>query len=98
MSKGNQTARIAAFEEPLTVDFHFREKGKIQPTGYEGLGIDQEVTVTVKGKVKQIGSSYDKGPRFTIEPSACEITVAASKPGSLSTAVEDAAKTRKKVK
>ncbi len=95
MSKGSMPAIT---QDPVTVDFHFREKGKVQPTGYEGLGIDQEVTVTVKGKVKQLGSSWDKGPHFTVEPTSCEISVPATQNASLSSAIEEAGKARKKVR
>ena len=85
-------------ERPVTAEFSFREKGKVQPAGYEGLGIDDDATVTVKGKVKSLGSTWDKGPRFTIEISSCDISVPAEKSASLSAAIEAADKTRKKVK
>lgn len=84
-------------EEPTTASFHFREKGKVQPKGYAGLGIDQEITVTIKGKVKQIGSSWDNGATFTVEIASCEISVPASAAVSLAAAVDEAGKNRKKV-
>lgn len=92
--KGSTPAMI---DEPTTATFNFREKGKVQPTGYKGLGIDDEVTITIKGKVKQIGSSWEKGPTFTVEIASCEILVPAETNVSLANAVEEAGKTRKKV-
>jgi hypothetical protein len=92
--KGNLSP---AEEEPTTASFHFREKGKVQPKGYAGLGIDVDVTVTIKGKVKQIGSSWNDGANFTVEIGSCEITVPAEGNISLSSAVEEANKSRKKV-
>lgn len=84
-------------DDPVTANFHFREKGKVQPAGYKSMNIDQEVNVTVKGKVKQIGSSWDNGASFTVEISSCEIAFPAA-PVSLSGAIDAAAKSRKKVK
>lgn len=96
-SKGLSSATVMA-NEPVTASFNFREKGKVQPAGYKGLGIDQDVTVTVKGKVKQLGSSWDNGAQFTIEIASCEISVPASANVSLASAIDEAGKARKKVK
>jgi len=95
MSKSKIASPV--IDEPTTASFHFREKGKVQPKGYSGLGIDQEVTVTIKGKVKQIGSSWDNGATFTVEIESCEISVPASGAVSLSAAIDEAGKNRKKV-
>ena len=97
MSKLNKGSLSPAEEEPTTANFHFREKGKVQPKGYTGLGIDDDVTVTIKGKVKQIGSLWNDGANFTIEIVSCEIMVPAEGNISLSSAVEEANKSRKKV-
>ena len=84
-------------DEPTIAHFNFRDKGKVQPKGYIGLGIDQEVTVTIKGKVKQIGSSWDSGAQFSVEIADCEISVPANNPVSLSAAIDEAGKKRKKI-
>jgi hypothetical protein len=94
MSKSNV---VKAPEEPITASFHFREKGKVQPKGYAGLGVDQDVTVTTQGKVTPIGSSWDNGATFTVEIADCEISVPASAAVSLSAAIDEAGKSRKKV-
>ena len=84
-------------DEPTTATIHFNEKGKVQPKGYKGCQIDKEATVTLKGKMKQIGSAWDDSRQFTMEVSFCEIEQAAPGPVSLDTAVEEAGKTRKRV-
>lgn len=66
---------VNPMEEPTVAYFHFKEKGKVQPIGYEGLGVNQEATVILKGKIKQLGvSSWEKGKGFSIEIASCEIT------------------------
>jgi hypothetical protein len=97
MSKSNAAIASPRNDEPVTAQFNFREKGKVQPKGYKGLTIDADVTVTVKGKVKQIGSSWDNGATFTIEVAACEIEQPASAPVSLGSALDAADSKRKRV-
>jgi hypothetical protein len=87
-------------ERPVTAEFNFKEKGKVQPTGYKGLAIDTKVTITIEGTVKAIGSRWNskKDPEFTIEISSCDIKAAEEKPVSLTDAIGEADKSRKKVK
>jgi len=84
-------------DEPTTASFHFHEKGKVQPKGYKGLQVDKEATVTVRGKIKQIGSTWDNSKQFTIEVSSCEIEQEAAGPVSLDAAIAGADKTRKRM-
>ncbi len=94
---GSKASPVAVSAEPTTASFHFREKGKVQPKGYEGLGIDQDVTVILKGKVTRLGtSSWEGGKGFEIEIAACEITAPAGE-SSLDGALAAADKSRKRV-
>jgi len=85
-------------EEPTCAQFHFDEKAKVQPVGYEGLGIDQQATVIIKGKIRRLGSSrWENGKGFDIEIESCEIS---SPPAvrSIEDAVQAAQAAAKKVK
>lgn len=81
----------------MIANFNFHGKGKVQPKGYKGLGIDDEVTVITKGKVKQIGSSWDDGATFAVEVSSCTIECPTESPVSLDAAVANSAKMRKRM-
>ena len=98
MSKGTTIATRVDEPEPTTASFHFRETGKVQPVGYEGLGIDQDATIILKGKICRLGtSSWEKGKGFEIEISSCEIS-GPPKVISIDDAIKSAAGTGKKVK
>jgi hypothetical protein len=85
-------------EEPTTASFHFRDKGKVQPVGYEGLGIDQEATIILKGKISRLGvSSWERGKGFELTISSCEIS-GPPKTVTIDAAVKHAASSGKKVK
>lgn len=85
-------------EDPTTASFHFREKGKVQPVGYEGLGIDQEATIILKGKISRLGvSSWERGKGFEITITSCEIS-GPPKTVTIDEAVKHAAASGKKVK
>jgi hypothetical protein len=95
-------AKSVEEEEPQLPDasFFFREKSKVQPKGYDGLGIDEEVTVVLKGRVLSLGvNRWEKGKRFEIEIGSCDIV---KKPQpkaeiSLADAVKEADFGRKKI-
>ena len=84
-------------EEPVLANFDFHPKKGPQPKGYKSLRIEDEVIVTTKGKVKQIGSSWQTGAKFSIEVSSCEIESLEKNPVSLDDAVANSAKMRKRV-
>jgi hypothetical protein len=89
---------VTAIQEPTVATFHFREKGKVQPVGYEGLGVDQEATIILKGKIMRLGcSSWEKGKGFEIAISSCEIS-GPPKVVTIEDAVKAAAANGKKVK
>lgn len=88
----------AEADSPVRAEFNFREKGKVQPKGYKGLAIDTEVTVTIKGTVKSVGSRWgDNSPQFSIDIASCDIVPKKAKPVSLSDALDSAQQGRKKV-
>lgn len=90
--------KTSAIEEPTTASFHFREKGKVQPKGYEGLSIDQQATIILKGKISRLGtSSWEGGKRFEITIESCEISTP-SRVVTIDDAVASAAASGKKVK
>lgn len=43
--------------DPATANFHFPKKAKAQPNGFNDLNVKDEVTITVKGKIKSL--SFD---------------------------------------
>lgn len=90
---------ISSVDEPTVARFHFEEKGKVQPQGYDGLGINTEVTVILKGRIAQIGSpSWEKGKGFELEISSCEISAPAAGKMTLSDALDEARTTARRVK
>jgi hypothetical protein len=90
---------VSTYKEPTTASLSFAEKSKVQPVGFEGLGIDQDVTVTLKGKVTRLAShEWDKSKSVTVELTECAFTVPVEKPVTMDSAISDAAKTRKKVR
>lgn len=92
-----KAASIKAVEEPTTASLYFRDKGKVQPDGYDGLGINDEVTVILKGSVRSLGvSSWEKGKRIEVELASCEIVKPAT-PAGIEGAIQAAEKSRKKV-
>ena len=85
-------------EEPTVAHFHFKEKGKVQPIGYKGLGVDQEATIILKGKIKQLGvSSWEVGKGFSIEIASCEIS-APAKSVTIDDAIKASASSGKRMK
>lgn len=58
-----------------TIDFRFGKDSKIQPSGMEGLTLDEEVTVTLKGTITSFsaGGPYQSGKNFSLKMSSCEI-------------------------
>ena len=97
MSK-NGPVMAKAFEEPTTASFYFREKDKVQPKGYEGLVVDQEATIILKGTIRRVGcSAWEKGKGFEIEISSCEIS-GPPRVVTIDDAVTSAASSAKKVK
>lgn len=96
--KTSLPADVEPVEEPTSASFHFREKGNVQPVGYEGLGIEEPVTVIIEGKVLQIGANSwaPKDKRVEVEIKSCKF-VQPIKKTSMDDAIADAGKSRKKV-
>ena len=84
-------------KEHTTVNFRFPKENKVQPSGFAGLNISGDVTVTTKGKVTSIRENedeWDEGKNFSLNITSCEITVPAKeKKVTLSEAIEEGKKT-----
>lgn len=94
----SKTSAPGISPDPTTASFHFQEKGKVQPVGYEGLGIDQEATIILKGTIRRVGvSMWERGKGFEIEIESCEIS-GPPKVLTIDDAVKSAAASGKRVK
>jgi len=63
-------------KEKPTANFNFPKDSKPQPSGFTRMAADDEVTVTLKGRVSAFSDNsdyWDKGKRFSVEISSCEI-------------------------
>lgn len=83
--------------DPPNLRLFFPKEGKVQPKGFSSAVIDKEVTVLVKGTVKEIADSaerWDPGKRFVLHISSCTINGPGEKPLTLDAAVK-AAKLKK---
>jgi len=85
---------MSSTEEKTKVSFHFSAKGKVKPKGFNDIGINDDVTVIVKGKIDSMSDkpdSWDKGKRFEMDIKSCEIVPKATKV-TLENALKDAEK------
>jgi len=41
-------------KEPPVMSLNFPKDGKVQPSGFAGLGVDEDITIVIKGKVVRI--------------------------------------------
>lgn len=108
MSKGiaqpEATSPVKGKEKipPATIRLSFPKKGKIQPEGWLGIGIADDVQITLKGKIISLSdNSRDEwegaGKEISIELSACRLAADRAKPLSMDEALDEAKKTRKRV-
>lgn len=74
------------------ISFRFGKESKIKPAGLEKLTIDQDMTVTLKGKLISFskGDPWDDTTRFTLRLSACEILPTEAVTASLDAAIREA--------
>lgn len=85
-------------DEKSTMNLYFPEKAKVQPENFPGLSIDEEATITIKGKLRSLSiSDYDKSKSIGLDLTSCTIEIPKEKPVSLETAVEEALAKRKRV-
>ena len=87
---------------PATIRLSFPKKGKIQPEGWAGVGIADDVQITLKGKIISLSdNSRDEwegaGKEISIELSACRIFVDRENPMSIDEALEEEKRSRKRV-
>ena len=103
------TAEVAGKEQgkgkepipPADIRLSFPKKGKVQPSGWTGLGMDDEIVVTIRGKIKSLSdNSQDDWPtagkEIRIEIGSCAFS-SEKKPMGMDEALEEEKKTRKKV-
>ena len=63
-------------KEKPSIDLRFPKGSKVQPKGFDGLGVDQKVTVIIKGTVKRVedsASEWDPGKSCRVHIDACQI-------------------------
>ncbi len=79
------------------VNFRFSKDSKVQPVGLDGCGINDSVTIILKGNLTSFDKSeWDGSKSFGIEMKSCEVMPDA-KEMSLDEAIKKANKDRKKV-
>lgn len=88
-------------EEP-SARLRFDEKAKAQPQGFAGLGINEEATIVLKGKITEISQEAanewsNARKMLNLEITSCEITSPKEAPVTIEAALAGADKTRKKV-
>ena len=62
-------------KEKPRIDLNFPKDGQVQPEGFSGLGVDEDVTVIVRGKVTRLEDSADEwtpGKHVTVRIASCE--------------------------
>jgi hypothetical protein len=85
-------------DEKSTVSFNFPEKAKVQPENFSGLSIDEEATITVKGKLRNLSiSEWDKSKSIGLDLTSCTIEIPKETPMSLEAGLDYANSQRKKV-
>lgn len=85
-------------EEKSTVNLNFPEKSKVQPENFAGLSIDEEATITIKGKLRSLSiSDWDKSKSISLDLTACTIEIPAENPLSLEQSLDFAAGERRKI-
>lgn len=70
-------------KEKPNASFRVPKGAGLKMTGFKDLSVDETVTITIKGKVKEIsdrgGESWDPGQRFEVQMSSCKIQGPAKK-------------------
>jgi hypothetical protein len=85
-----------------TASLSFPKKGKIQPEGWAGIGIANDVQFTLKGKIVSLSdNSHDDwdsaGKNILIELTGFRLAADREKPMSMDEAMGEEMKTRKRV-
>lgn len=63
-------------KEPPVMSLNFPKDGKVQPSGFSGLGVDEDITIVIKGKVVRIeenADQWDPGKNLRVKISKCDI-------------------------
>lgn len=67
---------VAMPTPPPEMSLHFPQKAEVQPEGFDGLGLDDRVTVTISGKLTRISSEMGVdwgGKGFSVAIESCVI-------------------------
>lgn len=108
MSKGAEVNTGAPSDKkketipPATIRLSFPKKGKIQPEGWAGIGIADNVQITLKGKIVSLSdNSRDSwegaGKEISIEIASCRLAQDRERAMSMDEAMEEEKKSRKRV-
>jgi len=77
-------------KRPPTMRLEFPKGGRVQPEGFDALSVDQQVTVTLTGTVRELSNypnrEWDPGREVCLELSGCHFAPDGS--GSLADAIE----------
>ena len=63
-------------KETPVMRLNFPKDGKVQPSGFAGLGVDEDITIVIKGKVVTISENadqWDPGKNLRVKISKCDI-------------------------
>lgn len=78
-------------KEKPRVRLEFPKDGKVQPKGFDGVGVNDQVTVVLKGTIKEVSEnaeSWNPGKQMLLHVTACEIKGQAQGPVSLDAAIK----------
>lgn len=79
MSKSTAPTRLREQKPPPMVRLIFPKGQKLQPDGFSDLGVGKEVTVTIRGTVRELSDQpnreWDAGKETAIEMAACEFSL-----------------------
>jgi len=99
MSQPNGTTAERKVNQSTDISFRFGKESKLKPAGLEKLAINEEMTVTLKGKLISFstGDPWDDATRFTLRLAACDILPTEAVDASLDAAIRASKNNLKKM-
>ena len=88
MAKAEEATRIKEYPK---CELRFLKEGKLSPSGFNSVGVNDEVTLIITGTVKEIADSaeeWNPGKRLTVKMNKCNIKIPVKKK-SMSDALEE---------
>jgi len=93
------TAAERKVDQSTDISFRFGKESKIKPSGLDKLTIDEDMTITLKGKLISFskGDPWDETTRFTLRLTACDILPTEAVDASLDAAIRASKNNLKKM-